>query len=282
MSIVDTGTEADRVLKSKHRAMWASGNYPKVATELIAALGSTIVAAAGITAGQRVLDVAAGSGNASIPAAQTGASVIASDLTPELLDAGRDLAATRGVELEWVQADTEALPFGDNEFDAVISVVGAMFAPHHQQTASEMLRVCKRGGVIAMINWTPEGLIGQLFATMRPYAPAPPPGVQPPPLWGNESHVRTLFGDGIAAASFTRARIATPPQISTPVEFREFFKTHYGPTIAVYDALADRPDARAALDRDFERFLADANARIVGTSAAQWELEYLLFVARKA
>jgi hypothetical protein len=156
-------------------------------------------------------------------------------------------------------------------YNAVISVVGAMFAPHDQQTAGEMLRVCKPGGVIAMINWTPEGLIGQLFATMRPYAPAPPPGVQPPPLWGNESHVRGLFGDGIAVASFTRARVTTPPQISTPVEFREFFKIHYGPTIAVYDALADRPDARAALDRDFERFLAETDARIVGTSTAQWE-----------
>jgi hypothetical protein len=98
-----------------------------------------------------------------------------------------------------------------------------------------------------------------------------PPGVQPPPLWGNVSHVRTLFGDDLAAASFTRARVATPPQISTPVEFREFFKIHYGPTIAVYDALAGRPDARAALDREFERFLAETDARVVGTSTAQGE-----------
>ncbi|MGH3674856.1 MAG: class I SAM-dependent methyltransferase, partial [Mycobacterium sp.] len=193
MTSIDIDTETDRALKARHRAIWASGDYPKVATDLIAALGPTIVAAAGITKGQRVLDVAAGNGNASIPAAETGASVVASDLTPELLDAGRNVAAARGVEVEWIEADAEALPFGDNEFDAVISVVGAMFAPHHDRAAGEMLRVCKPGGVIAMINWTPEGLIGQLFATMRPYAPPPPPGVQPPPLWGNESHVRRLF-----------------------------------------------------------------------------------------
>jgi len=244
--------------------------------------GPTIVAAAGITAGQRVLDVAAGAGNASIPAAEAGASVVASDLTPELLDVGRATAAARGVALEWVKADAEALPFNDNEFDTVISVVGAMFAPHHQQTANEMLRVCKPGGTIAMINWTPEGLIGQLFATMRPYAPPPPPGTQPPPLWGNESHVRELFGDGITAATFERRTIASPPQITTPVEFREFFKTNYGPTIAVYNAVAARPDARAALDRDFKRFLTQTDARIPDTPTARWAMEYLLFTARKA
>lgn len=282
MTSIDIATEADRALKARHRAMWASGDYPTVAAELIAALGPTIVAAAGITAGQRVLDVAAGSGNASIPAAETGASVVASDLTPELLDAGRDLATARGVELDWVQADAEALPFCDNEFDAVVSVVGAMFAPHHQRTADEMLRVCRPGGVIAMINWTPEGLIGQLFATMRPYAPPAPPGVQPPPLWGNESHVRGLFGDGITAALFEPRRLTTPPQITTPIEFREFFKANYGPTIAVYNALVDRPDARAALDHDFERFLTETDARIADAPTAHWELEYLLLTARKA
>jgi ubiquinone/menaquinone biosynthesis C-methylase UbiE len=273
-----TDNEADRALKAKHRAMWASGDYPRVATELIAELGPTIVAAAGITKGQHVLDVAAGSGNASIPAAEAGASVVASDLTPELLEVGRVHAAARGVELDWVQADAEALPFDDGEFDAVISVVGAMFAPHHQRTANEILRVCRPGGTIATINWTPRGLIGQLFATMKPYAPPPPPGVQPPPLWGNESHVRGLFGEGIRAARFEHRAIMSPPQITTPAQFREFFKTNYGPTIAAYNA--NDPANRTALDNDFERFLTETDARIPGTT--QWAMEYLLFTARRA
>ncbi|MGW4340096.1 class I SAM-dependent methyltransferase, partial [Rhodococcus koreensis] len=180
MSTIPTDPDIDRALKAKHRALWASGDYPTVAAELIPTLGEVLVEATDIRAGQRVLDVAAGSGNAAIPAAARGATVVASDLTPELFDAGRAIAAERGVELDWVEADAEALSFDDDSFDAVISVVGAMFAPHHQQTADEMLRVCRPGGTIAMINWTPQGLIGNLFKTMAPYAPPPPPGATPP------------------------------------------------------------------------------------------------------
>jgi len=278
MTSIDVDTAADSSLKAKHRAIWASGDYPKVATELIGDLGPQIVSAAGITKGQRVLDVAAGAGNASIPAARTGASVVASDLTPELLEVGRAHALARGVELDWVEADAEALPFGDGEFDAVISVVGAMFAPHHERTASELLRVTRPGGTLAMINWTPEGLIGQLFATMKPYAPPPPPGVQPPPLWGNESHVRGLFGEGIREARFERRTIMSPQELTTAVEFREFFKTNYGPAIAVYGA--NESEQRTALDVDFERFLTESDARVPGT--ARWAMEYLVFTARKA
>ena len=189
--------DADRQLKAKHRALWASGNYPAVAAELIPALGPELVQACGVRAGDRVLDVAAGSGNAAIPAAAVGGIVTASDLTPELFDAGRRIAAERGVELEWVEADAEALPFADNSFDVVMSCVGAMFAPHHQATADELVRVCRPGGTIGMINWTPQGFIGNLLATMKPYAPPPPPGASPPPLWGDEAHARKLFGERI-------------------------------------------------------------------------------------
>lgn len=178
--------------------MWTSGDYPAVAAELIPTLGAELVRHCRISAGQRVLDVGAGAGNAAIPAAQAGAVVTASDLTPELFDVGRRNAATAGVELDWVEADAEALPFADGEFDAVISCVGAMFAPHHQQTAYELLRVCRPGGTVGMLNWTPEGFIGGLFATMGPYTPPPPPGAQPPPLWGSEQHVRELFGTGVS------------------------------------------------------------------------------------
>jgi SAM-dependent methyltransferase len=187
-----TTVEADRELKAKHRALWASGDYPAVATELIGELGPELVRACAVKSGDRVLDVAAGSGNAAIPAAAAGAIVTASDLTPELFDAGRRIAGERRLALEWVEADAEAMPFADNSFDVVMSCVGAMFAPHHQATADELVRVVRPGGTIGMINWTPEGFIGNLFGTMKPYAPPPPPGASPAPLWGNEDHVRTV------------------------------------------------------------------------------------------
>jgi ubiquinone/menaquinone biosynthesis C-methylase UbiE len=139
-----------------------------VAAELIPELGPELFRACGIRTGDRVLDVAAGSGNAAIPAARTGATVTASDLTPELFAAGRWIAEARGVEVEWVEADAEAMPFADNGFDVVMSCVGAMFAPDHQATADELIRLCRPGGTIGMINWTPDGFIGSMFATIKP------------------------------------------------------------------------------------------------------------------
>ncbi|MBJ7359390.1 methyltransferase domain-containing protein, partial [Nocardioides sp.] len=160
----------DTALKAKHRAMWAMGDYPAVATEVIAPLGPVLAAAAGVGPGDRVLDVAAGSGNAAIPAAALGADVVASDLTPDLLEAGRQAAAGRGVGLRWDEGDAEALPYEDASFDVVVSCVGVMFAPHHQRSADELVRVLRPGGRLALLSWTPSGFIGQMFATMRPYA----------------------------------------------------------------------------------------------------------------
>jgi ubiquinone/menaquinone biosynthesis C-methylase UbiE len=269
----------DRALKAKHRALWASGDYPAVAAELIPALGPELVAAAGVRPGQLVLDVAAGSGNAAIPAAAAGATVTAGDLTPELFDAGRRQAAERGVELEWVEADAEALPFADNGFDVVMSCLGAMFAPHHPAAAAELVRVCRPGGTIAMINWTPQGFIGQLFATMKPYAAPPPAGAQPAPLWGNEDHVRELFGDNVVDLTFRRQtiRIAQSP---SPLEFREYWKRNYGPTIAVYNFNQDRPEQLADLDRDFLTFLEAWNQSTQPGRTA-YDAEYLLVTATK-
>lgn len=270
---------ADRQVKAKHRALWASGDYPAVAAELIPELGPRLVDACGVRAGQRVLDVAAGSGNAAIPAAAKGATVVASDLTPELFDAGRAIAAQRGVELQWVEADAEALPFADNDFDAVLSCVGAMFAPRHQVTADELVRVTRRGGTIAMINWTPDGFIGQLFATMKPYAPPPPPGASPAPLWGSEEHVRELFDDNVTDLALRRETILID-HCATPLEFREYWKSHYGPTIATYRFNADDSAKVAGLDRDFLAFLEEWN-----TSGEQgrtaYEADYLLVTAVK-
>jgi SAM-dependent methyltransferase len=240
-------TEADRTLKNKHRAMWALGDYASVASDVIGALGPLLVEAAGIRIGDRVLDVAAGTGNVAIPAALTGAEVVAADLTPELLDVGRRLAAERGLELRWEVADAEALPFDDASFDVVTSCVGVMFAPHHQPAADELVRVTRPGGTVALVNWTPEGFIGQLFATMKPFVPSPPPGVQPAPLWGREDHVRELLGDRMTDLTAERGALHVD-HFRTPEAFRDFFKATYGPTIAAYRGIADDPSRVAELD----------------------------------
>jgi ubiquinone/menaquinone biosynthesis C-methylase UbiE len=270
---VDT---ADQALKAKHRAMWALGDYPAVVTELISELGENLVATTGVRAEDRVLDVAAGSGNAAIPAALTGARVVASDLTPELFDAGRAVAAAQGVELDWVEADAEALPFADDEFDVVLSCVGVMFAPHHQPAADELVRVCRPGGRIGLLSWTPEGFIGEMFRTMKPYAPPPPPGAQPPPLWGDEPHVRELLGDRVTDV-VARRHTVTVDRFRTPEEWREFFKSVYGPTIAVYRSLGTDTARIEALDHDLAALAARYDR---GTTGTVMDWEYLLLTAR--
>lgn len=266
--------DADRALKIKHRALWASGDYVAVATELIPELGPELVRACRIGAGDRVLDVAAGAGNAAIPAARAGASVTAADLTPELFAAGRAHAAQQGVEVDWQEADAEALPFEDGAFDIVMSCVGVMFAPRHQRSADELVRVCRPGGTIGLINWTPTGFIGRLFATMKPFAPPPPPGASPAPLWGDEAHVTELFGDRVADVSMRRQTVVLDRR-SGPREFREYWKRNYGPTIAVYAYNADKPEQAAALDAAFLDFLASTQ------HDGRWEAEYLLVTATR-
>jgi SAM-dependent methyltransferase len=266
---------ADQALKAKHRAMWALGDYPTVAAEIIPELGAVLVEACGVRAGQRVLDVAAGSGNAAIPAAATGADVVASDLTPEMFEAGRRAAAARGVELQWQEADAEHLPFPDGAFDVVLSCVGAMFAPHHQDVADEMLRVCRPGGTIGLVSWTPGGFVGQMFAVMKPYVAPPPPGAQPPLLWGDEAHARGLFGDRVTDVA-TRAEDVRVDRFGSPEEFPQYFKRYYGPTTAAYRGLADQPERAAELDRELA-----ALARQHGAGARPMGWEYLRFTARK-
>jgi ubiquinone/menaquinone biosynthesis C-methylase UbiE len=271
-----TSTLDERQVAAKHRAMWASGDYPKLAAELVSGLGPVLVQATGIASGDRVLDVAAGTGNASIPAAETGASVVASDLCPDLLEDGSRLAAERGVELEWREANAHELPFRDNEFDVVMSCIGVMFAPFHDRAAGELVRVCKPGGRIGVISWTPEGHIGQLWATMKPYAPPPPPGAQPPPLWGQEDHIRALLGDRVTDV-VTERRNLVVDHFPDGAAFRDYFKATYGPTIAVYRNIEGDADRVAELDAAIaavgDNVLRDA-------SSMEWE--YLLLTARKA
>jgi SAM-dependent methyltransferase len=270
-----SATVVNRELAAKHRAMWAAGDYPKLAAELVAPLGPILVEACGIRSDDRVLDVGAGTGNAAIPAALAGATVVASDLTPELLEHGRAAADGLGVHLQWREADAQAMPFADGEFDTVMSCIGVMFAPHHQAAADELVRVCKPGGTIGLISWTPEGLVGQLFAAMKPHVPPPPPGAQPPPLWGNEEHVRALFKDRVEIVTSER-RTLTVDAFADGAAFRDYFKAVYGPTISAYRAVGDDGDRIVALDADIaavgDRFLS-------GSSTTEWE--YLLVVARK-
>lgn len=270
-----TDGAADLALKARHRALWALGDYPSVAAEVIADLGPELVAAAEVSTGDRVLDVAAGSGNAAIPATRTGADVVASDLTPELLAAGERIARAEGLALQWQVADAEHLPFADGTFDVGLSCVGIMFAPHHQAAADELLRVVRPGGRIALTSWTPAGFIGQLFATMKPFAPPPPPGASPAPLWGDEEHVRSLFGDRVTAVRAERHRLRVT-RFRTAAEFRTFFATRYGPTIAVYRAQQGDAERISALDDALEALAAGAMG-----PGGEMGWEYLLLTARR-
>jgi SAM-dependent methyltransferase len=273
-----TQTTADAELKARHRTMWASGDYPSMVETFLLPLGPRLVEACGIGPGMRVLDVAAGTGNASIPAALRGARVTASDLTPELLDAGRARARAEGLELDWVEADAEHLPFDDESFDVVISSIGAMFAPHHQDVADELVRVCRPGGTIGLLSWTPDGMIGALFRAMGPFAPPPPPGAQPPPLWGREEHVGELFGDRVEFRRLDRD-VLDVTAFEHPHDYAGHFKDRYGPTIAA-QANARRNDRDAEFVVALDSFCDDWNR---GTSdRARFEMEYLLAVGTRA
>jgi SAM-dependent methyltransferase len=258
--------------------MWASGDYPSMVETFLLPLGPRLVDACEIGPGMRVLDVAAGTGNASIPAAQRGAQVTASDLTPELLEAGRARAQAEGVELDWVEADAEQLPFDDESFDVVMSSIGAMFAPHHQDVADELVRVCRPGGTIGLLSWTPEGMIGALFRTMGPFAPPPPPGAQPAPLWGSEDHVRGLFGDRVEFRTLERD-VLEITAFERPRDYSEHFKGLYGPTI-VARANASRKGQEAEFDEALNQFGDEWN---LGTpDDARFEQEYLVAVRTRA
>jgi len=269
---------ADAELKARHRAIWASGDYASMVETWLLPVGQRLVEVCDITPGMRVLDVAAGTGNASIPAAQRGARVTASDLTPELLEAGRRRAEAMGVDLEWVEADAERLPFGDGSYDLVMSSIGAMFAPHHRAVADELVRVCKPGGTIALLSWTPEGQIGALFRAMGPFAPPPPPGAQPPPLWGSEDHVRELFGDRVTWSMMQREPLEVTA-FERPRDYGEHFKARYGPTIAAR-ANAQRNGREGEFDEVLDRFCDEWNR---GTpERARFEQEYLLTVGTRS
>jgi SAM-dependent methyltransferase len=271
-------TEQQSDPKAAARRMWALGDYHRFATQLVWEVGPVVVAAAGIGPGMRVLDVAAGTGNVAVRAAEAGADVVASDLTPENLASGRAAAAARGIELEWVEADGEALPFADGAFDAVTSAFGVMFAPDHRAAARELARVCRPGGAIALASFTPDGLAGDFFATLARHAP--PPQGEPPLLWGTEEHLGELFGVAVAELRCERRRYVERVP-GGPADYAAFFEQTFGPLIGLRALLADDPERLAALDADLLGFARRANVGPPEGPVA-YPYDYLLAVARRA
>jgi SAM-dependent methyltransferase len=259
--------------------MWALGDYDRFARATVWDLGPVLVEACGIMRGQHVLDVAAGTGNVALRAAMAGASVVASDLTPEHFEAGRRSAAAAGVEIEWIEADAEALPFDDDSFDVVTSCLGAMFAPVQHAVASELVRVCRPGGTIGMINFTPEGTGGEFFRLLAPFAPAPPPGAAPPVLWGQEEHVRELFGTGVTELRMRRRSYVE--RAPSPQDYCGLFRETFGPLIAIRGGLDGAPDRRAQLDRELLEGVIRWNNR-QSTGPVEIPYEYLLVIGTKA
>jgi ubiquinone/menaquinone biosynthesis C-methylase UbiE len=229
------------VVKSKQQQTWSSGDYSMVAARIVLA-SERLADVADLRAGSRVLDVACGSGNATIAAARHNTQTTGVDYAPNLLEDARARAAAEGLDIDFRAGDAEQLPFDDSSFDTVLSVFGSMFAPDHHRTASEMVRVAKPGGRIALASWTPTGFIGQMFGVIRAHVPGPA-GLESPMLWGVEDHLRQIYGEAVADIQSTE-------QIQTfrhtgPQEFVEFFHRWYGPTLAAFAALD--PDGRESL-----------------------------------
>jgi SAM-dependent methyltransferase len=268
-TIIDT-----RPLKNAHRRTWASGDYPRIA-ELVTDVGERVVEHAAIDADADVLDVAAGSGNAAIPAALNGARVIASDLTPELFVAGRRRAAEAGVEIEWVAADAEDLPFEDARFGHVLSSLGVQFAPRHEVVARELVRVCRPGGQITLGNWAADGYIGRFWTAMGPYLVAPPDYASPPPGWGRVDHVEQLFADHPVELSFKRETMHF--EAFSPEAFIDLFADCYGPLLQAREALS--ADGRwPALREELVALSVEANVATDGRFRAP--SDYLVISAR--
>ncbi|MDX6586049.1 MAG: hypothetical protein QOI31_522 [Solirubrobacterales bacterium] len=229
----------------RQRATWASGDWPSVA-EIVQPVSDELVEEAEISEGTRVLDVAGGTGNLSIPAAKKGASVVGSDLVGDFFEVGRRRADEAGVEVEWVEANAEELPFEDDSFDRVLSVFGVMFAPRHEKAAGELLRVVRPDGLIGVSSWIPEGSNGRMFATIGSFMPPPPDFAQPPPLWGTEDHVTELLGDS-CELDFARRSISFEHESLD--EYGEWFCSSFGPLVAARSALGEErfAELKAAL-----------------------------------
>jgi SAM-dependent methyltransferase len=260
--------------KQVQRAVWSAGDYPEIA-QRIESVAERVVAAAGVQQGDHVLDVATGSGNVALVAAQRGATVTGVDLTPELLEAARRRGAEAGLECEWLEGDAEELSFPDDSFDRVLSVFGTMFAPRHDRAAAELARVCRPGGTIAVAAWTPEGGNGQMFKTITAHMPPPPPELQPPVLWGTEQHMRELLEPHGAELRCERDHVVF--EADSPEEWLEYNERVLGPMVMARAAL--EPQGKwEALHEDLLALYRRWNQNDDGTFRA--EGEYLVTIAR--
>jgi ubiquinone/menaquinone biosynthesis C-methylase UbiE len=240
-------------LKNRQHGAWSSGDYAIVGTTL-QIVGEELCEALDIRAGQRVLDVAAGNGNATLAAARRWCQVVSTDYVPSLLERGRARATADGLSVEYKEADAEALPFGDAIFDAVVSTFGVMFTPNQDRAASELLRVCKSGGKIGLANWTPEGFIGQLFKTLGKYLP-PPAGVRSPALWGTEARLEEMFGAQARDIEITRQHFTF--RYRSAEHFVDIFRSYYGPVLKAFAALDSTQ--QDSLERDILALIATMN-----------------------
>jgi ubiquinone/menaquinone biosynthesis C-methylase UbiE len=261
-------------IKTRQQGVWSSGDYAIVGTTL-QIVGETLCEALDVRSGQKVLDVAAGNGNASLAAARRWCKVTSTDYVPALLERGQARAAAEGLAIDFREADAEALPFADESFDVVMSTFGVMFTPDQDRAASEMLRVCRPGGKIGLANWTPDGFIGQLFKTIGKHVP-PPAGLRSPALWGTRSRTAELFQQ--QASSIESAQRQFVFRYRSPAHWLEVFRTYYGPTHKAFASL--QPAEQAALERDLLDLIAQFNRAEDGSMVVP--SEYLeIVIARR-
>jgi SAM-dependent methyltransferase len=256
-------------VKRGQQAMWASGDFGVIAS-LIHVVAELLADSADLVAGSRVLDVAGGTGNAAIAAARCGCDVTCTDYVPALLDRGRERARAEGLDIEFEEADAEALPYEDGAFDAVVSVFGAMFAPDQPRAAAELVRVCRPGGLVALASWTPEGFLGDWFRTTAAHVP-PPAGLASPLRWGTEDGIAELLGDEVEGLQARRRTFTW--RFRDAAEYVATFRRWYGPTVRAYEAAGDA----AALDRDLVALVEQAARSRDGAIAVP--AEYLEVVA---
>jgi SAM-dependent methyltransferase len=254
---------------------WSEGDFAMVAG-IVMMVAEELAEALDIVPDERVLDVACGSGNGAVAAARRAwGNTVGADFVPSLLERGRERAAAERLEIEFVEADATDLPFGDSEFDVVMSIFGAMFAADQEKAAAELLRVCKPGGRIGMANWVPDGGIGRMFTTISKHAP-PPPGVPSPLVWGTEERLRELFGDGVTDLRVERR--ASRQTFRSADHWLEFFRTYFGPTKVAFERVG--PEGEEALTNDLRSFLEESNT--AGDRALVLEPEYLQVIATRA
>ncbi len=259
-------------IKGRQRQAWSSGDYALIGATL-QIVGESLCEALDLRSTWKVLDVAAGNGNATLAAARRFADVTSTDYLPELLERGRQRAQADGLKVKFEQADAESLPYPDNSFDAVLSTFGVMFAPNQAQAARELLRVTKKGGKVGLANWTPEGFIGRLFKAIGKYVP-PAPGLKSPALWGDRAHLQTLFGKDGTVEATSRNFVF---RYKSPAHWLDMFRSYYGPVLKAFAAID--PETRGKLEADLLALMGEFNTARDGTLVAPGE--YLEVIVRK-